>query len=107
MTAPGGRCPSCAITTVLGTLKLALTCGAGDRRTIELTSTSTFGSVYDADPRKVVLNGSTVRQFRGFGLSMLTTVSQRSVTVRPVLVPPWNVSPLAIRALPVTSTPFQ
>jgi hypothetical protein len=81
--------------------------GPGVRRTIELTSTSTFGIVYDADPRKVVVNGSTVRQFRGFGLSMSTTLAQRSVTSRPVLVPPWNTSPLPIRALPVTSTPFQ
>ena len=61
-------------------------------------STSTFGTVYDARPRSVVWNGSSLRQPRGSGLSMFTTVAHVSVIERPVLVPPWSVRPLPSRA---------
>jgi hypothetical protein len=38
---------------------------------------------------------------------MFTSLSQRSSTSRPVLVPPWNISPLRMRAVAVSSTPCQ
>ena len=97
--APGGRRPSSCCTTVFGTFQTApfkvvpLTTPAVLRaipdceRIVAAISTSTFGIVYAAEPRSVVRNGSTLRQFRGSGLSIKTVVAQLSVTARPVLVP--------------------
>lgn len=72
-----------------------------------LACTSTTGIVTDASPRKLVIHGSVTAQLRGSGLSIFVTVSHRFRTPRPVLVPPWTMTPARGRAVSVTSTPCQ
>ena len=61
---PGGSRPMMLWITVFGTCQVATRSSGGCERTVPLTSTSTFGTVYDASPRTVVWNGSTSRQLR-------------------------------------------
>jgi len=96
-------------------------------RTVALTSTSTFGTVYDASPRMVVWNGWTSRQLRRSFIvprfvnvaavftvptttvpSNARAISQESVTDRPVCVPncsvrPWRTT-FANPSLPVVTS---
>ncbi len=92
-----------------------------------LTSTSIFGTVYEARPRNVVSHGSEALQADWPSTTPLAAVvvtptvvvgvigrpkrpistSQVSLAPRPVLVPPWNCSPLFRRAFNAKSTPCQ
>ena len=81
-----------------------------------LTSTSILGSVYAASPLKDVMTGSVTWHDACARhapapvprcLGQVRLVSQVSRTPRPVLVPPWNVRPLASRAFSETFTPCQ
>src|SRR5688500_6454542 len=116
-----GRRPSSCWTTVFGTCTLAFNdepfeadapptapmfAGLRDRN-CALTSTSTFGTVYDAFPVNEVMNGSVTWQLRGSGLSIFVDASHVSRTPRPVLVPPWNTMPLRSRVFTLTLTPCQ
>ena len=85
----------------------------GCDRKMALTSTSTFGTVYDARLRKVVRNGSLALHS---GVPLITSsgppnrpvsTSHVSLTPRPVLVPPCSTRPLAKRMLYDRSTPCQ
>ena len=51
---PGGSRPAMSRMTVFGTCQVATRCSGGRERTVPLTSTSTFGMVYDASPRSLV-----------------------------------------------------
>ena len=122
---PGGSRPMMLWITVFGTCQVATRSSAGCERTVPLTSTSTFGIVYDASPRSVVWNGSTSRQLRRSLIvarfvnvrprhcsgtivaSSTRAVSQVSSTDRPVCVPNCSVSPWRRRAFSVKSTPCQ
>src|SRR5688500_11460510 len=100
-----GRRPRSCWTTAFGTCVLALSELPFDAeppplapvldgfldRNCALTITSTFGTVYEALPVNAVMNGSVTAQLRGSGLSIFGSVSQRSTTPRPVVVPPWNI----------------
>src|SRR5687768_16109860 len=121
--APGGSRPSSDCTTVFGTAVLALSDAplvadvlptkpgsafAGfSERNCALTSTSSLGTVYVADPRTEVSHGSVTSQPRRSGLSMLTTESQVLRTPRPVVVPPCSMSPPRRRAVAEVVTPCQ
>src|SRR5690349_13690326 len=78
---------------------------------LALTSTSTFGTVYDARPRKdvaqasVTSHESTRDEPRSSGSAFVT--EQLSRTARPVLVPPCTVRPIGNRAVTLKSTPCQ
>ena len=80
-------------------------------RMLALTSTSTFGTVYEARPLKEVVHFSATSHEstralpRSSGSARVR--SHVSRTARPVLVPPCKVRPLASRAVPVKSTPCQ
>ena len=110
--------------TEFGTAQLATRSSGGCERTVPLTSTSTFGTVYDASPRTVVWNGSTSRQLRrslivaGFvnvgtrlsGAAVESStcaIAQVSSIDRPVCVPICSVRPWRRRAFSVKSTPCQ
>ena len=76
---------------------------------VPLTCTSMRGIVYEPSAFKSVRNGGSCRQY---GLSSAVSgsasrISHVSSMRRPVLVPPWNVRPPRIRAVKLTSTPFQ
>src|SRR6266850_221716 len=106
MFAPLGVAPDGAPPVFVGFV-LPMSCIGGCDRRVELISTFSFGTVYDAEPRNVVSYGSTNRQFRGSGLSMFTTDAHVSMVERPVVVPAWRFSPCLVRAFSVTSTPCQ
>jgi hypothetical protein len=89
-------------------------------RIVALTSTSTFGTVYVDSARNAVAHRSTWWQPRASifvevdkspnvsnSSGTLSWISQRSRTPRPVLVPPWKISPFRSRAFTVASTPCQ
>ncbi len=98
-------------------------CTFACERTIALTSTSTFGMVYEASARNVVIHGSVALHAGCPSITPLAptvpalgvigrpyrpiSTSHVSFTPRPVLVPPWIIRPLFIRALTATSTPCQ
>src|SRR3954469_24752904 len=87
----------------------------GCERRIALTSTSTLGIVYDTRPRADVCHGSdalhtgcpsitptaaTVAVLGAIGRPKRpVSTAHVSLTPCPVLVPPWNVTPLRVRAL--------
>src|SRR4051794_30674226 len=76
---------------------------------VVLSATSIFGTTYDAKPRAWVRNGLSTRQY-GFVTAVsgnFALTSQVSLEVRPVLVPPWTVRLCLMRAVKLTSTPFQ
>ena len=78
---------------------------------LALTSTSIFGTVYEARPLNEVDHFSvtsheSTRAVPSSSGSALVT-AQLSRTARPVLVPPCTVMPLASRAVAVKSTPCQ
>ena len=97
--------------TVFGTCQVATRSTAGCERSVALMSTSTFGIVYDASPRRVVWNGSTSRQLRRSLMvvwvvaSITASVAQVFTVDRPVEVPTWKFSPWRRRAFSVKSTP--
>ena len=123
---PGGSRPMMPWITAFGTCQVAIRSSAGCERTVPLTSTSTFGTVYDASPRTVVWNGSASRQLRtsfivgqvrqGRGRvhcarrdrqSSACAIAHASSIDRPVCVPTCSVRPWRRRAFTVKSTPCQ
>src|SRR4051812_47228267 len=101
--------------TEFGTFHTAILACTGCERTVTLTSTSTFGRVYDARPRTVVWNGPSFLQLRWSGLSPGGPVGRLAVglwvkppvahalrTDRPVVLPICSVSPCFSRAFTVT-----
>ena len=70
---------------------------------------STFGIVYVTSPLNCVRNPLATWQY-GFSCAIsgsCARIAQLSVTVWPVLVPPWTVRPLLGRAVRLISTPSQ
>src|SRR5689334_11741949 len=78
---------------------------------LALTSTSIFGTVYDARPRSDVVHASATwhesTRFDPSSSGSAWVIAQLSRTARPLLVPAWMLSPLIRRAVAVKSTPCQ
>jgi len=92
----------------------------GTERTLALTRTSIFGTVYAASPRTDVIHGSStwpglqllIDDERAYGQDQqlrqrLHERARCPRTPRPVLVPAWNITPLASRAFRLVVTPCQ
>ena len=76
---PGGSRPVSCWITVLGTAQVATRSTTGCDRSVALTSTSIFGTVYEVRPRSVVWNGSTSLQLR---MSLIVVEVVESITGR-------------------------